>query len=254
MLTVPEAQTLTILLLLVLSLSALAWLSRMVSLRVQAVTYYWTGSGDITNVIIFLVLLPGVILHESAHWLMARLVGLRTGKFRVWPSKQGDYIGLGSVSVERGDVWRDSLVGIAPLVFGNLVIALIGWRVFATPALLDALADARLTDAVLVFLEGMRTADGLAWAYVVFTVGNSMMPSSSDRESFKPVLLYSMLAAVIYIGVGLPLAPMTQLLGWVAPAIEIAVGALLFLIVLDLLILALFWPLERLLRQRVRRR
>ena len=248
----PESQTLTILLLLVSSLLALAWLSRMVSLRIQTITYYLTGSGDMSRVIIFLVLLPGVILHESAHWLMARLVGLRTGKFRVWPNKQGDYIGLGSVSVERSDVWRDSLVGIAPLLFGNLVLALIGWRVFATPALFDAMANARPADAVLMFAEGMRTADGLVWAYVIFTVGNSMMPSSSDRTSFKPVLLYSMLAAVVYVGVGLPLTPMTQLLGWVAPAIEIAVGALLFLLVLDVLILVLLWPLERLLHQRIR--
>ncbi len=250
----PESQTLLILLLLVLSLLALAWLSRMVSLRVQIVVYYLTGSRDMSNVIIFLVLLPGVILHESAHWLTARLVGLRTGKFRVWPRKQGDYLGLGSVSVERSDVWRDSLVGVAPLIFGNLVLALIGWRVFATPALLKSLADARLGDAVVVFVEGMRTADGLVWAYVLFTVGNSMMPSSSDRVSFKPVLLYSLLAAIIYIGVGLPLAPMTQLLGWVAPAIEIAVGALLFLIVLDLIILVVLWPLERVLLQRARQR
>lgn len=250
----PESQTVFILLLLVLSLVALAWLSRMVSLRVQVVTYYLTGSRDMSHVIIFLVLLPGVILHESAHWLTARLVGLRTGKFRVWPRKQGDYIGLGSVSVERGDVWRDSLVGVAPLIFGNLVIALIGWRVFATPALLVALAEGRLIDAVLVFAEGIGTADGLVWAYVIFTVGNSMMPSSSDRVSFKPVLLYSLLATIVYVGVGLPMAPMTQLLGWVAPAIEIAVGALLFLIALDLLILALLWPVERLLHQRARQR
>jgi hypothetical protein len=251
-LVAPETQTLSILLLLVLSLLTLAWLSRLVSLRVQAVTYYLTGSGDMTNVIIFLVLLPGVLLHESAHWLMARLVGLRTGKFRVWPNKQGNYIGLGSVSVERADVWRDSLVGVAPLILGNLVIALIGWRVFATPAMLDALANVRPVDAVIVFLEGMRTADGLVWSYILFTVGNSMMPSSSDRESFKPVLLYSMLAAIVYIGVGLPVTPVTHLLGWVAPAIEIAVGALLFLIVLDLLVLAALWPVEWLLRRHVR--
>jgi len=253
LLTGSETQTLTILILLLAALLLLAWLSRQVSLRIQGVTYYLTGSGDLTNVVIFLVLLPGVVLHEGSHWLMARLVGLRTGKFRVWPSKQGDYIGLGSVSVERADIWRESLVGIAPLMVGNMALALIGWRVFAAPALLDALADAHLADAVLVFVEGMRTVDGLVWAYVLFTVGNSMMPSSSDREPFKPVLLYSVLAAMVYVGVGLPLMPVTQLLGWVAPAIEIAVGALLFLIVLDALILALLSPLEWLLRQRVRR-
>jgi hypothetical protein len=117
----------------------MAALSRAVSLRVQAIIYYLTGSSDLASVGIFLLLLPGVFLHEGAHWLAAQLLGLRTGKFRVWPSKQGDYIGLGSVSVERADIWRESLVGVAPLVAGNLVLALIGWRVFTTPTLLAAL-------------------------------------------------------------------------------------------------------------------
>lgn len=231
----------------------LAWLSQQVSLYVQAVTYYLSASADLASVMIFLLLLPGVLLHEGSHWLMARLVGLRTGKFRVWPSKQGSYIGLGSVSVERADVWRESLVGIAPLLFGNLVLALIGWQVFAAPTLLKTLSEANLTGAVLVFFDGVRTVDGLVWAYMIFTVGNSMMPSSSDREPFKPVLLYTAIAALVYIGVGLPLTPATRLLTWVAPAIEIAVGALLFLIVLDALIIALLWPIERLLRWRMHR-
>ncbi|MFZ1772000.1 MAG: hypothetical protein WAU00_22505 [Caldilinea sp.] len=247
--TTLDIHTLTILSLLLLSLLALAGLSRLVSLRVQAVTYYVTGSGDLASVVIFLLLLPGVFLHEGAHWLTARAVGLRTGKFRVWPSKRGNYIGLGSVSVERADIWRESLVGIAPLLAGNAVLALIGWRVFATPALLGVLATGELAAVVGSFFDALRTADGLVWAYAVFAVGNSMMPSASDREPFKPVLLYTIFAALIYVVVGLPLEPMTMLLGWIAPAIEITVGALIFLLVLDGLLLAVLWPLEGLLRR-----
>lgn len=232
------------LLALAISLLVLSWLSRQVSLGVQAVTYYLTGSADLASVIIFLVLLPGVLLHESAHWLAARAVGLRTGKFRVWPTKQGDYIGLGSVSVERSDIWRESIVGVAPLVAGNFVIALIGWRIFATPELLAALEAGRLLDTVGLFFDALGTADGLVWAYVLFTIGNSMMPSASDREPFKPVLIYTAFAALIYIVVGLPLAPVTFLLGWTVPMFEIAIGALVFLIVLDLLIWAVLLLLE----------
>jgi hypothetical protein len=248
--TTVDAYTLTIVIALLLGLLVLAALSRAVSLRVQAVIYYLTGSGDLASVGIFLLLLPGVFLHEGAHWLAARLLGLRTGKFRVWPTKQGAYIGLGSVSVERADIWRESLVGIAPLVAGNLVLALIGWRVFATPTLLAALAAGEPAAAISSFGTGLRTADGLAWAYAVFAVGNSMMPSASDREPFKPVLIYTFFAAVIYIVVGLPLAPMAQLLGWIAPAIETSVGALIFLILLDGLVWMALWPLVWVLERR----
>ena len=99
------------------------------------------------------------------------------------------------------------------------------------------------------FLEALCTADGLVWAYAIFVVGNSMMPSASDREPFKPVLIYTIFAALIYVVVGLPLAPMTLLLGWLAPASEITVGALLFLLALDGLVLAALWPVEWLLQR-----
>ncbi|HAJ38003.1 MAG TPA: hypothetical protein DCL15_20215 [Chloroflexi bacterium] len=244
-----DAYILTILLTLLLSLLAMAALSRAVSLRVQAIIYYLTGSGDLASIGIFLLLLPGVFLHEGAHWLTARLLGLRAGKFRVWPTKQGAYIGLGSVSVERADIWRESLVGVAPLVVGNLVLAWIGWRVFATPTLLATLTAGNLAAAVSSFGAGLHTSDGLAWAYAIFAIGNSMMPSASDREPFKPVLLYALFATVIYVIVGLPLTLLGQLLGWIAPAIEISVGALIFLIVLDGLVWLTLWPIEWLLRR-----
>lgn len=247
--TTVDAYTLTIFLALLLSLLAMAALSRAVSLRVQAIIYYLTGSGDLASIGIFLLLLPGVFLHEGAHWLAARLLGLRAGKFRVWPTKQGAYIGLGSVSVERADIWRESLVGVAPLVAGNLVLALIGWQVFATPTLLTALAAGELAAAFNSFGSGVRTSDGLAWAYAIFAIGNSMMPSASDREPLKPVLLYAFFAALIYGIVGLPLTLLEQLLGWIAPAIEISVGALVFLIVLDGLVWLTLWPIEWLLRR-----
>lgn len=249
-----DTKTLTTLVLLFLSLSVLAWMSRQVSLRVQGVTLYLTGWVDLADVVIFLLLLPGVFVHEGSHWLAARMLGLRTGKFRVWPTKQGAYIGLGSVSVERSDIWRESIVGIAPLLAGNVALAIIGWQVFATPDLLQALAAGEFVLVVTTFFAALRTADGLLWAYVIFTVGNSMIPSSSDREPIKPVVLYTAFAALTYVVIGLPLEPITRLLSWVAPAFGIAIGAQFFLIVLDGLILVFLWPLEILLRQRLRRR
>lgn len=247
-----ELHVLTLLTVLLGSLLALSWLSRLVSLRVQGVIFYLTGWGDLASVIIFLMLLPGVILHEAAHWLAARMLGLRVSKLRIWPRKQGNYLGLGSVSMQRADIWRESLVGIAPLLLGNAVIAWIGWQVFATPALLEALAAGHLLRAAATFLTSLRTVDGLLWAYALFAIGNSMMPSSSDREPLKPALLYTALVASIYVGVGLPLEPVRLLLAWIGPFIEITVGALVFLILVDVFVLLGLWPLERLFRKRSR--
>jgi hypothetical protein len=43
---------------------------------------------------------------------------------------------------------------------------------------------------------------------------------------------------------------MAQLLGWIAPAIEISVGALIFLMVLDGLVWMALWPLVWVLERR----
>ena len=87
----------------ILLLFVLAWFSRQISLHIQFPFYALTRSQNSATLAIFLFFLPGVFVHEAAHWGVARLLGLKTGKFRVWPKRQGKYIGLGSVSVESRD-------------------------------------------------------------------------------------------------------------------------------------------------------
>ena len=84
---------------LAIAMLCLAWLSRQLSVRTQLVVYFATGSLDLATLAIFLLLLPGVFVHELSHWVAAKLLGLRTSKFRVWPKRHKDRIGLGSVSV-----------------------------------------------------------------------------------------------------------------------------------------------------------
>ena len=122
----------------VISLFALAWLSQQISVHIQIPVYYGTRSKDALAVALFLVFLPGVFIHEAAHWTMAKICGLKTAKFRVWPKRQGDQIGLGSVNVESGGAFFDALVGMAPLIAGTLLIGLISHFVFGTDRLAEA--------------------------------------------------------------------------------------------------------------------
>ncbi|MBK8048649.1 MAG: hypothetical protein IPK16_16920 [Anaerolineales bacterium] len=244
------ADTAPILIAFACALLALSWLSRQISIRTQRVTYFITLSLDFATLAIFLLFLPGIIAHESAHWLMARLVGLKVSKFRVWPKRQGDHIGLGSVNVDRGDAWRESLVGVAPLLLGTLLLALIGAQVFQAERFVTVLDSGQVTGIVGVFFQALGSADGLIWAYLVFTIGNSMMPSQSDREPLKTVLLYLAFFAIVYFVVGLPGDFFGALLAWATPLFAIIVGALIFVLLLDLIVLAFLYPLELLLERR----
>ena len=131
-----------------LLLLLLAWFSRQISLHIQFPFYQLTRSQSSATLAIFLLFLPGVFIHETAHWAMARLLGLKTGKFRVWPKRQGKYIGLGSVSVESRDPIRDSLVGVAPLIVGTVLVTVIGRMIFDTPEVSTRLAEGNWIGAV----------------------------------------------------------------------------------------------------------
>lgn len=219
----------------------LAWFSRQISLHVQLPFYTLTRSQNSATLAIFLIFLPGVIIHESAHWLMARLIGLKTGKFRVWPKRSGKYIGLGSVSVESRDPIRDSLVGIAPLLVGTILVTMMGRVVFDTSAVTALLSQGDWWEATLAFRQELNRPSGFVWAYLLFTIANAMMPSASDREPIKPVLFYGALALTFYIILGMPLQGATALMQWFAPTLQNLSSALLFVIVLDTIILAVLY-------------
>jgi hypothetical protein len=151
-----------------LSMILLYVLSRRVSIEIQTVIYLLTRSLDMSTIGLFLILLPGIFIHESAHWGMARLLGLRTGKFRVWPKRQGKIIGMGQVTVEQGGVWLDSLVGMAPLLVGSIIVALIGRQIFGAHQLMAQAYEGDFRDATSFFANAMRAADSALWAYLAF--------------------------------------------------------------------------------------
>jgi hypothetical protein len=227
-----------------LLLLVLAWLSRQISLLIQLPVYHLTRSQDAPTVAIFLVFLPGVLIHELAHWSMARLLGLRTGKFRVWPRRQGRHIGLGSVSVQSKGALADSLVGLAPLVVGVAVVAAVGSFFFGTYNMADRLSSGDYAGALTAFWAALRQPDGALWAYLLFAVANAMMPSAADREPIKPVLLYAALAAIIYVVLRLPAGPFVTLMGKITPALQVLVSAFLFTILLDLAALLVLWVIR----------
>jgi hypothetical protein len=224
-----------------LLLLLLAWFSRQISLNIQFPFYVLTRSQNNATLAIFLLFLPGVFVHEASHWTVARLLGLKTGKFRVWPKRQGKYIGLGSVSVESRDPVRDSLVGIAPLVVGIVLVTLIGQIIFDTTAVSTRLTEGNWLGAVIAFQQRLNRPSGLIWAYLLFTIANAMMPSASDREPIMPVLGYGLVAIVAYIILGLPLQGATVAMQWMSPTLSNLSSALLFVIVLDIIILAVLY-------------
>ena len=70
-----------------------------------------------------LFFLPGTLIHELAHFLFAVLLGVPTGTIYVLPVyEEHQGIRMGSVKIAQVDPFRRTLIGLAPLVVGILII------------------------------------------------------------------------------------------------------------------------------------
>ncbi len=228
-----------------LLLLALAWCSNRIGLLIQQNVLLLARSADLAMVVLFLVYLPGIVVHEGAHWLMAKLLGLKTGNFRVWPKKQGKYIGLGSVSIASGGTVADSLVGMAPLIAGSLLVMWISSEVFATEHLSELWTESGWVQGVsMLFADLYAREDGLLWAYLIFVIANAMMPSSSDREPLKPLLLYVLVFAVLYLLVDQSGQLLSRLSHWLVDPLRMLSNAFLFTFLIDLVMVGILSALQ----------
>jgi hypothetical protein len=176
-------------LLLLVAFGAVLVLERFVHRRLQEVFLLLTGHAESATLLYSIVLLPGVALHEVSHALMAALLGVRVRRLSLRPEQQRNgVIRLGYVEVLRSDALRTSLIGAAPLFAGVGALILIGALVFDLGSMQLALADGSAQKLIDRLLALPRATDSWLWVYVVFAIANSMMPSSSDTQSWPPVI------------------------------------------------------------------
>ena len=137
----------------------------------------------------FLTLLPGIVLHELSHWAFARVLGVRTGRMQIWPSRRGSgRMRLGSVRIEQTDHLRASLIGLAPFITGCIAIYLIGDQILGAGTLIDPLFRTDFTTFKTNLSTYSQASDFWIWIYVIFTISNTMFPSESDRRAWWPVV------------------------------------------------------------------
>ena len=184
------AQILPTLLTFALCVILLYWLQRWITQHVQGIGLLLFNNADYGMALLWLVLLPGILLHEGSHWITAKVLGLKTGKFSFTPNTVKGQIVLGSVEVQRSNAFKDSLGGLAPFLAGTLALLILGYAVFDVGALGRAWEDNAWQRMFNLLVGTLRVDDAFLWLYLVFAISNAMMPSPSDRESWRLVLIY----------------------------------------------------------------
>lgn len=146
-------------------LMLLFFLSRALTKSLSTLIFHLTKSQTVTIHILSLLFLPGVIIHELAHMLVASLLFVPVGEIEFFPKITDHGVKLGSVSIAKTDPMRRALIGFAPVFVGL-----------------------SLFFSMLFYFEqiGSHSALGLGAfclvLYTVFEVGNTMFSSQKDIE------------------------------------------------------------------------
>jgi hypothetical protein len=183
---------------LIACLLPLIFIQRKLHWEMQALFLLLTRHPSIALGLFSFLFFPGVLLHETSHYLMARLLGVRTGRFSLLPQLLPDgRLRLGYVETAQSDPFRDSLIGTAPLITGGAVVVFLAISRLGLSPLVQEAASGQwgsFRQALLVLPE---QPDFWLWFYLAFAVSSTMLPSASDRQSWLAVgLCLSFLAGL----------------------------------------------------------
>ena len=190
---------------LLLLLLPLIYLQRFLQREIQSIFLLITRQPEISMALFSLMFLPGVVLHEVSHFLMAHLLGVKTGRFSIIPKKlEGGRIQLGYVETASSDFIRDALIGVAPLVTGGIFVAFAGVSRLGLNTVWESLTQGQMSSISIIIKSVVDKPDFWIWFYLIFAVSSTMMPSSSDRRAWLPLIsvMIILLGVVLLMGVG----------------------------------------------------
>jgi hypothetical protein len=129
-----------------------------------------------TFILITLIFLPGTVMHEMAHYIMAVVLMLKVKHVSVLPEFEKDHIKLGKVVYEKKDIFRGILVGIAPIFFGLFIFWVLSiWQLFPNQSM------------------GISILVG----YFIFVISSTMFSSKQDLVD----LIYIIPLAILTVGI-----------------------------------------------------
>ena len=185
---------------LLLTLGPLIFLQQALHRAIQTVFLLITRRPEITVALFSLLFFPGVLLHEGSHFMMAKILGVPTGRVSLIPeSMKGNRLRLGFVETASTDIIRDALIGTAPLMTGGLFVAYAGIAHLSLLSVWDGFTNGGMSAALGALMSSFNLQDFWLWFYLMVTVSSTMFPSPSDRRAWLPVSL--ILTLIIGLGV-----------------------------------------------------
>jgi hypothetical protein len=223
-------------------------LQRSLHREIQAVLLILTRRPDLTRMLFSVLFFPGIFLHEGSHYIMARLLGVRTGRFSLLPRPlENGKLQLGFVETAQTDWLRDALIGAAPLLTGGLFVAFAGLTRLGLGSLWQTWQEGGARAAFQAIPGIFEQPDFWLWFYLAFAVSSTMLPSASDRRAWLPLAV----VVVLIIGLSIMAGAGPWLASNLAPLLNLFFGAVAAVFAISLLLHAILllpcWSLRKLL-------
>jgi hypothetical protein len=154
----------------------------------------WGFRTGVGKVIFYLLVFPGVALHESAHYLACLLTGTRVGRFVPFSPKSSPdgRLRLGYVRHEGRSAPLRAPIGLAPIVLNP--IGVLAVTVLLTPLTLTEVIDPRpeVFEERILWSGFLVNSPGVAvvWAYLALSFALGSVPSREDLSSLPAALLF----------------------------------------------------------------
>jgi hypothetical protein len=197
------------------------------------------GGNQKTLIILWsIIFLPGTVIHEISHFLLAAATGARTGKIEIFPEfleqalddeDKSRGVRLGSVQVSRLNPIQGFLVGMAPFFSG---LALLVWLA----SLLQS--DFQEKNYLTLIIE----------TYFFFVIANSFFPSWTDIKQTLPLVVITLIVGLLlwFLGVQFNVSQDSPVWG----LIDSLGNALLISVVINIFILSTLLLLNKTISRR----
>lgn len=131
--------------------------------------------------------LPGTIIHELAHLIVAEVLRVKTAGISFTPeieeqNHKETQVKLGHVQVAESDPIRKYLIGFAPIFAGIFFLSLLIWLF---QHFWPQLTDLKLQVGFVLLI-----------GYLLFSISNNMFSSKKDLEGFIFILPFLVILAV----------------------------------------------------------
>jgi hypothetical protein len=213
----------------------LIYMEKWIHSHLYGVGWLLTNDKKSATALYYVFLLPGVFLHEFVQWLIAGAFNVKTKRVMAWPEAQNDgTLRLDFVQIKKANRFQAAIIGAAPLLTGLAVIWVISNYVLDFENVLSALGTGDITLIGSALQELASKTDFFLWLYLIFAIGNAMLPTPADRQGW-PLLIGLFLAglvALIVVGVGDVLVE--TLTGPVAHAVDLLTTAFTIMLLVEI--------------------